>query len=239
MNLQALGALLQDALWADLAEAKRMDEAPLLAHYTTIDTFEKIVKSGEMWLSNPLFMNDLEEMRFGMMRGADFFRGSSHILEACADSERLNALMSMFDEEWSNFEQRHALDTYVLCFSAHEPDDVDGRLSMWRGYGAQGRGVAMVFNPKSIPRVEGSPLIAGPVTYMATSERIQWFESKVQAPARLLALVQRTDDELRLVVRHWLARLQDLRSVYEAPRLQGGRRVACGVYARSRYRQAV
>ena len=40
---------------------------PLLAHYTSIDVIEKILRSEEIWFSNPLFMNDLEEMRFGML----------------------------------------------------------------------------------------------------------------------------------------------------------------------------
>jgi hypothetical protein len=41
----------------------------LLAHYTSIDVIEKILRSEEIWFSNPLFMNDLDEMRFGMLEG--------------------------------------------------------------------------------------------------------------------------------------------------------------------------
>ena len=40
---------------------------PLLAHYTSLSVLEKILKTDELWLSNPLFMNDLEEVRFGAL----------------------------------------------------------------------------------------------------------------------------------------------------------------------------
>ena len=39
-----------------------MEHKPLLAHYTSISNLEKILKDDEIWLSNPLFMNDLEEV---------------------------------------------------------------------------------------------------------------------------------------------------------------------------------
>src|SRR6185437_16245190 len=41
-------------------------DPPLFAHYTSIQVLEKILRDEEFWFSNPLFMNDLEEMRFGL-----------------------------------------------------------------------------------------------------------------------------------------------------------------------------
>ena len=41
-------------------------ERPLLAHYTSISAMERILQNSEIWFSNPLFMNDLQEMRFGL-----------------------------------------------------------------------------------------------------------------------------------------------------------------------------
>jgi hypothetical protein len=35
-----------------------------LAHYTSLDVLEKITQTNEIWFSNPLFMNDHQEMRF-------------------------------------------------------------------------------------------------------------------------------------------------------------------------------
>ena len=38
------------------------------------------------------------------------------------------------------------IDTYVFCLSEHAKDDTDGLLSMWRGYGGNGNGAAIVFD---------------------------------------------------------------------------------------------
>jgi hypothetical protein len=46
------------------------DQRPLLAHYTSVPVLEAILRNNEVWLSNPLFMNDVEEVRFGMTNGA-------------------------------------------------------------------------------------------------------------------------------------------------------------------------
>jgi hypothetical protein len=60
-------------LWADLRpEDTFAAKKPLLAHYTTIQTLEKILASNEVWFSNPLFMNDIEEVRFGILQAKLF-----------------------------------------------------------------------------------------------------------------------------------------------------------------------
>jgi len=61
-------------LFAPLYDDLRRDDAfdvkkPLLAHYTTVQVLEKILTTNELWFSNPLFMNDLEEVRFGILQG--------------------------------------------------------------------------------------------------------------------------------------------------------------------------
>ncbi len=42
------------------------DQPLLLAHYTSVETVERILRDEELWFSNPLYMNDLEEMRAGI-----------------------------------------------------------------------------------------------------------------------------------------------------------------------------
>ena len=56
--------------------------APLLVHYTSLENVEKILRNEEVWLSNPLYMNDLEEVRFGVNEGVDIFSISSDIRDA-------------------------------------------------------------------------------------------------------------------------------------------------------------
>jgi hypothetical protein len=119
----------------------------LLAHYTSIGTLEKIIQNNEVWLSNPLHMNDLNELRFGMREGALAFRTHHGLMTACGNDEKHRALLKHFDERFQRYDFEHAFDTYVFCVSEHKPDNDDGILSMWRGYGASGAGVAIVFDP--------------------------------------------------------------------------------------------
>ena len=123
-----------------------IQKRPLLAHYTSIDVLEKIMRSGEIWLSNPLFMNDLEEVRFGIQQGATLFLQNPLVVEACGSPNRAQILANAFRHYYTQFDQEHAFDTYVFCLSQHGSANTDGRLSMWRGYGGQGNGAALVFN---------------------------------------------------------------------------------------------
>ena len=50
-----------------------VEHRPLLAHYTSLEVMAKIVENEEIWFSNPLFMNDHQEVRFGMLNGRAIF----------------------------------------------------------------------------------------------------------------------------------------------------------------------
>lgn len=65
-------------LWNDLIDSEDFPEKrPLLAHYTSLATLENILLSDEIWFSNPLVMNDMEEVRFGVLRGNELFHSVS------------------------------------------------------------------------------------------------------------------------------------------------------------------
>src|SRR5687768_9747708 len=73
-----------ETLWDDIkTEHTYPVKRPLLAHYTSIQTLERIMANDEVWFSNPLYMNDMEELRFGMQEGLAAFRSHSGIKEAC------------------------------------------------------------------------------------------------------------------------------------------------------------
>ena len=77
------------SLWSDLkAEESFPQKRPLLAHYTSIATLEGIMANDELWFSNPLFMSDMEELRFGINESARVIRQSQEIKEACGSQER-------------------------------------------------------------------------------------------------------------------------------------------------------
>ena len=125
---------------------------PLLAHYTTIQVLEKILMNSEVWFSNPLFMNDLEEVRFGILEGYKLAMESDAIVKACETEER-----AQYFRHW------------------------------WRGYGADGDGVAIVIDTAQLDLIEKSPLIVASVDYATTEIRRGWLKNLVLMFASILS----------------------------------------------------
>ena len=91
MNDQEIWALF-NPLWDDLKA--QFKERPLLAHYTSIQVLEKILSTNEVWFSNPLLMNDLQEVRFGIIEGTQVVLNNlnnADVRKALGDSVRLLA----------------------------------------------------------------------------------------------------------------------------------------------------
>lgn len=200
---------LGDALWHALPPGPAFPhQRPLLAHYTSVEVLEKMLTTDELWLSNPLFMNDSEEMRFGMIAGAQKLRESEQIRAAFADEQDHRLLLQKFGELYSKFDAEHVIDTYVLSFSEHEPLDRDGRLSMWRGYGAAGKGVAVVFDSNKIQSLPGSPLTVAKVRYGTAQQRLEWLDVLVGAFAEKLAIHKPSGESLAKAAELWFERLK-------------------------------
>ena len=175
-------------LYNDLRpEAAFHVKKPLLAHYTTIQVLEKILMTNEIWFSNPLFMNDLEEVRFGILEGSKVAMESEEIAKACKTAERARHFRHWFGHYFGEFDTRHLVNTYVFCMSQHGNDDNDGLLSMWRGYGANGNGVAIVIDTAQLDLIDKSPLIVGSVSYGRAEFRRTWLNSLVTTFAGILS----------------------------------------------------
>src|SRR6267378_359982 len=182
------------SLWNDLKEgASFPTQRPLLAHSTSIAVLEQIMAHDELWFSNPLQMNDLEELRFGMNEGAFAFRSHQDLRNSCGDDKRYQALLQAFDHYFSEFDEKYVFDTYVLCLSKQ---DTDGLLSMWRGYGGNGSGAAIIFDTAKLSQVEHSPLILSEVKYASSEERVNWIHGKLGEVAKLIADLEVPDTEL-------------------------------------------
>jgi hypothetical protein len=189
----------RQTLWSDVEEAKSFPAVrPVLAHYTSIATLDAIMSNDELWFSNPLFMNDVEELRFGILEGIQAFHRNEAIRKACGSDERCKVLAEAFSACYAHFERKHAFDTYVLCLSEHEPGDTDGRLSMWRGYGSNGNGAAIVFDSAKIDVNDRSPLIFDRVTYASSAKRREWIEGKLTEFAERLHVQNVPTDKLYL-----------------------------------------
>lgn len=190
--IQAFQALYDDVLESDQFYIKK----PLLAHYTSLSTLEKILETDEVWFSNPLFMNDLEEVRFGVLRGVELVFRSHELTDACGSSFRDQLFRQHFNHYFQTFNKDHVFDTYVFCLSEHDPKDHDGMLSMWRGYGSNGNGAAIVLDTGQLRVVEHAPLIVAMVHYGSGEERIAWLEGMLSKFTLILHASKIPDEKL-------------------------------------------
>ena len=178
---------LDRVLWSDMQAQPAPGAVPLLAHYTSIATLERIAQTGEIWFSNPLYMNDVDELRYGMSLGLHAVRTHAGLRQACPPAQ-YNALLDAFDTLFTAFDNESAFDVYVFSCSEHdETIGDDGLLSMWRGYGGDGNGVAIVFDMSQLLAAR-SPLLVHQVQYLSYEASEGWMAHKLQRFA--LALQQ-------------------------------------------------
>lgn len=153
-------------------------------------------------------MNDLEELRFGINEGASELHRSEELREACRTEDNYNKLLGAFDHILEKFDSEYVLNTYVLCFSEHDPPDNDGLLSMWRGYGNGGSGAAIVIDTSKISNVQDSPFIVGKVIYGTKEKRLAWIREKISDLAKVVASHARVDDDFFYAAWAWFTRLK-------------------------------
>ncbi|WP_321810351.1 MULTISPECIES: DUF2971 domain-containing protein [unclassified Burkholderia] len=175
-----IGAL-SKCLYSDVDARKHLPhKRPLLAHYTSVENLRNILTGEELWFSNPLSMNDHEELYYGLQHGMQAVRAHKDLFRTCEALGCHNAFISQLDACKHRFDSEHAFDTYVACFSEHDPaKDADGRLSMWRGYGGNGSGAAIVFDTEQLTLNEQSPLMIAPVEYLSREARLAWINQRL------------------------------------------------------------
>lgn len=177
-----------EPLWEKRGEEASRPETGLLAHYTSIATLESMLRNREFWLSNPLFMNDHEELAFGINLANQEFRAHEGIRLACRTDERYEKLRHAFEQKLSHLSAFDAFDTYVMCFSLHsKDDDQDGKLSMWRGYGGDGNGAAIIFNVAALPTEGPAWLMLDKVEYGSGEKRREWITTKLNEFSLILS----------------------------------------------------
>jgi hypothetical protein len=155
-----------------------------------------MMKNQEVWFSNPLFMNDLEEVRFGINEGARFFLTLENIGTAAQSKHRLDLLHQAFNHYYKMLDDEGAFDIYVFCLSEHQRENFDGLLSMWRGYGGQGNGAAIVFDTAKITLKQPSPLQLAKVQYGSQEERRNQLVAILNEWCGILQTLNLPDDQL-------------------------------------------
>ena len=89
MTDRQLSDAFYEALMADVLKEEANQERPLLAHYTTIGALEQILETKQLWLANPLNMNDLEEIRYvGIFNGFHILRAHDGLQHALGSVDR-------------------------------------------------------------------------------------------------------------------------------------------------------
>lgn len=190
---------LHTALWADLEEDVEFYNArPQLAHYTSLEVLERILETNEIWFSNPLVMNDYEEVTWGIRNAFDVIRQGDGIRIACGTTGRHAVFLESLAEQIALYDREHLFNTYILCFSEHDRENDDGLLSMWRGYAAQGSGVALILDTAKLGFNPTSPLILVKVRY-GKDERINWIQNLEKHVADFLAVADPSEEDLRIV----------------------------------------
>jgi len=172
-------AIIANEYYNVFALLKELEQRPpkgtMLAHYTSVEVVEKILKDHEIWMSHPFHMNDIEELQFGLNLGARMFR------DYCYDSKLPTSVSDQIFKEFHGFlkymNDKTIIDTYVVCFKAHALGDTDGSLPMWRSYGDYGHGAAIVFDPTQFPQEPVIPLRTAKVLYKSAPEREELLNS--------------------------------------------------------------
>ncbi len=169
-------------LYQDINELEELEaKKPILAHYTSLNTIENILKSNQIWLSNPMFMNDFEEFRFGMNEALEAVDRSEIFEEFPRLTPIVPEIIRNYNKLYDFYAEKLALDVYILSLSLHDSNDNDGRLSMWRGYGAAGNGACIVFDTDNVNTSEDGPFKLGRVHYGTRSDRIEKIERLLEA----------------------------------------------------------
>jgi len=79
---------------------------------------------------------------------------------------------------------------------------------MWRGYGANGHGAAIVFDTDNISESADSPLILAKVQYASTHERLDWIDQKLDVFSDLLKAADVPQDKFYIPVHSLLDRFK-------------------------------
>lgn len=118
-----------------------------LAHYTSAENGVNILRGKTLWLRNAALMNDFSEIAYGHHCIAHCF-GNTDLGKRLHDAVD-PAHPGLIGEVWqwlANAESNARLHTYMASVCEHGAEDSFGRLSMWRAYGGDKAGVALVFN---------------------------------------------------------------------------------------------
>ncbi|WP_296579671.1 DUF2971 domain-containing protein [Xanthobacter sp.] len=198
-----------EPLYRDIEERDTYPKIrPHLAHYTSLEVVESILKSGELWFSNPLYMNDFEEVKHSLKLSVESVKQSHALKEALKSESMFETFALRFELFVDHFEKEYLINAYIFCLSRHEMANDDGILSMWRGYGASGNGAAIVIATERLNSKSQSPLIIDEVQYMTRQERSDWIRNKLIEASEIIARMEVSESSVASIAFHVFERLR-------------------------------
>ena len=155
---------------------KLTGEAPKafrFAHYTTAEAALNIMRTKRLWMRNTTCMADYREVQHGFDILKSFFDPTktaefAAALDACVPGAAMEAI-TKFNGWW---EQHLPFSIFVASMSEHsEKENVHGRLSMWRAFGASSTRVAIIIEiPRYTDSAQALGLMFSPVAYLTKDQ---------------------------------------------------------------------
>ncbi|WP_181313874.1 DUF2971 domain-containing protein [Phreatobacter cathodiphilus] len=150
------------------AEAK--DAGRKLVHYTSAANALNIIRNRRVWMRSIYAMNDFREIEHGFDLLNESLTAKKDELFAALD-ECSVGVGKMTVDLFNSHLPAIRRGTYVACMSEHLPEeDGLGRLSMWRAYGSQIAGTALVINADPMYIEDDIGLMSNPVQYFSQKE---------------------------------------------------------------------
>lgn len=141
-------------------------------HYTSADAAVKILQTKEVWMRKTSCMEDYMEVQHGLDCLHVAYNGDGEGAKFKAALENISSGLNEEIQDLFNGWAPHIhADTYVTCFSEHDPkEDTFGRLSMWRSRG-KGMGIAIVMkNTPFLGISDALKAYTSPVAYLNPEE---------------------------------------------------------------------
>jgi|UPI00083658D6 hypothetical protein len=136
------------------------------AHYTSAETIKKVIEGRGVFMRNTRLMNDHSEVRHGFALVSEGLKsaGGKRYLDAWAEID--SDVVAAIPEYLSATAQSVIEQCYVLSVCEHrEPQDGDGKLSMWRAYGNGDLRVAVIAKTTNAMMLADDGVFATPVLY--------------------------------------------------------------------------
>lgn len=195
--------IIDELIWSNFRK-NNPEKKPHIAHYTSLQTVESILRNGEIWFSHPLAMNDHEELLYGLIKGEETLHKSQKLKDFFVDKSVYASFIDIFDSILRDYATNYALNTFIACFSEILPDDMDGKLSMWRGYGDQGKGAAIVIDTNQITDLKTSPIIFNKVDYSTPQQRESTINQSIDQIVNILNKVDYSQENILRLANQWV-----------------------------------